>query len=168
MAVAAIAGAAISASGGVFGIVSGLKAAKEAKRIAKRSSAAILSDAAEVIVDRDRALSRLGMQAESLLGAQEAAQSAGGANPDFGSAANVRRDTSYFAALDELTIRENAARQVTAMVRQAEIVRRGGNIQASAAQASSIGEAIGLVGSTTRSIAFASQSPRRGEDGVTD
>ena len=147
MAIAAAIGVGLQIGGGVFGIVSGLKAAKKAKKIARRNAAAIREQAVDVLVDRDQTLRRFGQQVEGLLGAQKAAQGAAGINPDFGSAAAVRRDTSYFAAIDELTIRENAQREVSGLIAQADIVQRGGTAQARQTQGNTIAGALRLGGS---------------------
>lgn len=103
---------AISAIGNAFSQSRAFKAQGDYEAGLARTNSAIASlQSKQTLEAGDAEASRKNMQTQQQVGAERAAQGASGVDVASGSSALVRNATASVGAIDELTIRNNAARQ---------------------------------------------------------
>ena len=94
-------------------------------------------NAADAVARGNLSANRVGMQTRGIIGSQRANFAAQGIDPNAGSAADTQVDTSKFGALDEMTIRNNAAREAWGITTNAGLQKSAASQESASLRASS-------------------------------
>lgn len=95
-------------------------------------------NAADVIARGNQSAQRMGLRVRQTIGAQRAGLAANGVALDSGSALDAQTDEARFGAMDEATIRNNAAREAFGITSESTMSQLSAKNRAAAARQSSI------------------------------
>jgi hypothetical protein len=116
--------------GTIWDAISQFQAGEAAKEIAELNAKAAEDQAADALERGREDEQSLRQGVRTLIGSQRASFAGQNVDVAVGSPVDVQADAAYLGELDARTIRKNAQREADARTKEAEILRKGGDLRA--------------------------------------